>query len=64
LSRSAWNAGNVDWMTGWERADGDFDDDVYGRASSDVVLDITYQKVDRRPPDWWSPIIPEQPEDD
>jgi len=113
----SWNPGTVDWTTGWERAGGDFDDDVYGRAhvdfgraSSDVVLDITipvreallnegwdgfilrgapfesggipdgdasrfaglanaqvnitYQKVNRTPPDRWNPVIPEQPEDD
>jgi hypothetical protein len=43
-----WNAGSVDWTTGWIRAGGDFDDDVYGRAyvhfdraTSEVSVDIT-----------------------
>lgn len=34
---TAWTRGSVDWTNGWNRAGGDFEDDLYGRA--DVRFD-------------------------
>jgi hypothetical protein len=33
-----WNAGSVDWSTGWTRAGGDFDESVYSSAMLDCSL--------------------------